>query len=94
MPTKLSWKGSCLSDFGKSIIITVNEKSIIVIIYLYTYKYIFAGNTERQILSDIENIVDNSLPSSKLEAHFQDTEAAKLCIFNKIALCEARQKVI
>jgi len=45
-------------------------------------------------LNDIEDIVDNSLPSSKLEAHFQDAEAAKLCILNKIACCEARQKVI
>lgn len=41
MPTKLSWKDSCLSDFGKSITITVNEKSIIVIfIYIYIYIYL------------------------------------------------------
>ena len=54
----------------------------------------FSGSTERQILNDIEDIVDKSLPCKKLEAHFNDVEAAKLCILNKITFCEARQKVI
>jgi len=43
-------------------------------------------------LSAIEDIVDKSLPSSKLAAHFKDKEAAKICILNKISFCEARQK--
>jgi len=55
---------------------------------------LFLGSTEREILGAIEDIVEKSLPSSKLAAHFQDTEAAKLCILNKISFCEARQKVI
>ena len=54
----------------------------------------FAGSTERQILNAIEDIVDKSLPSTNLAAHFQDTEAAKLCILNKISFYDARQKVI
>ena len=45
------------------------------------------------MLSSIEDIVDKSLPLSKLETHFQDPEAAKSCILNKISFCEARQKV-
>ena len=45
------------------------------------------------MLSSIEHIVEKSLPLSKLETHFQDPEAAKLCILNKISFCEARQKV-
>ena len=45
------------------------------------------------MLSSIEDIVEKSLPLSKLETHFQDPEAAKLCILNKISFCEARQKV-
>ena len=54
----------------------------------------FSGSTERQILNDSEDIVDKSLPCQKLEAHFKDVEAAKLCIGNKITFCEARQRVI
>ena len=60
---------------------------------MYYFPY-FPGSTERQILSAIEDIVDKSLPSSKLAAHFKDNEAAKICILNKISFCEARQKVI
>ena len=45
------------------------------------------------MLASLEDIVDKSLPLSKLETHFQDPEAAKLCILNKISFCEARQKV-
>ncbi|XP_020620202.1 uncharacterized protein LOC110057932 [Orbicella faveolata] len=50
------------------------------------------GNTERQLLASIEDIVEESLPNKKLADHFQDPEAAKLCILNKIAFCETRQK--
>ena len=53
----------------------------------------FSGNTERQLLASIEEIVEESLPNKKLADHFQDPEAAKLCILNKIAFCETRQKV-
>ena len=45
------------------------------------------------MLSSIADIVEKSLPLSKLETHFQDPEVAKLCILNKISFCEARQKV-
>ena len=45
------------------------------------------------MLSSIEDIDEKSLLLSKLETHFQDPEAAKLCILNKISFCEARQKV-
>ncbi|KAK2557528.1 hypothetical protein P5673_020279, partial [Acropora cervicornis] len=50
-------------------------------------------DTERQMLSSIEDIVEKSLPLFKLETHFQDPEAAKLCILKKISFCEVRQKV-
>ena len=53
----------------------------------------FSGNTERQLLASIEDIVKESLPNTKLADHFQDPEAAKLCILNKTAFCEKRQKV-
>ena len=53
-----------------------------------------SGSTERQILASIEDIVDVSLPLSKLTIHFQDPEAAKLCVLNKLTFCEARQKVL
>ena len=45
------------------------------------------------MLSSIEDIVEKSLPLFKLETHFQDPEAAKLCILKKISFCEVRQKV-
>lgn len=51
------------------------------------------GNTERQILSAIKEIVEESLPVSKMTAHYKDPETAKLCVLNKITFCEARQKV-
>ena len=51
------------------------------------------GNTERQILSAIEGIVEESLPFAKMTAHYKDPEAAKRCVLNKITFCEARQKV-
>ena len=54
----------------------------------------FAGCKECQILSNIEETVDDSLPDSKLRTHFEGHEAAKLYILNKIAFCEAWQKVI
>ena len=61
--------------------------------FLFVCLY-FSGSTECQILNDMEDIVDKSLPCKKLEAHFKDVEAAKLCILNKITFCEARQRVI
>jgi len=51
------------------------------------------GSTERKILSSLEEIVEKSLPTDKMIAHYDDPEAAKLCILNKITFCEARQKV-
>jgi len=51
-------------------------------------------NTERQILSAMEEIVEESLPDVKMTAHFKDPEALKLCVLNKITFREARQKVI
>ena len=45
------------------------------------------------MLASIEEIVEKSLPLTKLTIHFQDPQAAKLCILIKIAFCEARQKV-
>lgn len=37
--------------------------------------------------------MEKSLPADKMTAHFNDHEAAKLCVLNKITFCEARQKV-
>ena len=37
--------------------------------------------------------MDGSLPFTKLTAHFQDFEAAKLYILNKISSCEECQKI-
>ena len=54
----------------------------------------FSGNTEWQLLASIEEIVEESLPNKKLADHFQDPEAAKLCILNKIAFCETTQGAI
>ena len=45
------------------------------------------------MLASLEDIADKSLLLSKLDPHFQDPEAAKLCILNKISFCEAPQKV-
>jgi len=45
------------------------------------------------MLASLEDIADKSLLLSKLESHFQDAEAAQLCILNKISFCEPRQKV-
>ena len=42
----------------------------------------------------MEEIVEVSLPNEKLAVHYQDPEAAKMCILNKISFCEARQKVL
>ena len=42
----------------------------------------------------MEEIVEISLPDEKLAVHYQDPEAAKMCILNKISFCEARQKVL
>ena len=80
---------SLTSQHVLKVLIIVQQKSFIICLFFF-----FSGSTERQILSAIEDIVDKSLPSSKLTAHFQDTEAAKLCILNKISFCEVRQKVI
>ena len=49
---------------------------------MYYFFLFFPGSTECQILSAIEDIVDKSLPSSKLAAHFKDNEAFKICILN------------
>ena len=35
-----------------------------------------------------------SLPEEKLAGHFEDPEAAKRCVLNKITFCEARKKVL
>ena len=59
----------------------------------YCTLFILTGGTERQMLASLEDIVDKSLPLSKLQTHFQDPEAAKLCILNKMSFCEARQKL-
>ena len=42
----------------------------------------------------MEEIVEISLPDEKLAVHYQDPEAAKMCILNKISFCEARQKLL
>jgi len=42
----------------------------------------------------MEKIVEVSLPNEKLAVHYQDPEAAKMCILNKISFCEAREKVL
>ena len=42
----------------------------------------------------MEEIVEISLPDEKLAVHYQDPEAAKMCILNKISFCEALQKVL
>lgn len=55
--------------------------------------FIPLGSTERKILSSLKEIVEKSLPADKMTAHYDDPEAAKLCIMNKITFCEARQKV-
>ncbi|KAK3696833.1 hypothetical protein QZH41_011721 [Actinostola sp. cb2023] len=52
----------------------------------------FSGNTERQILNAVEEIIDVSLPADKMAAHFQDQEAAIRCVTNKIVFCEDRIK--
>ncbi|KAK3723108.1 hypothetical protein QZH41_018347, partial [Actinostola sp. cb2023] len=52
----------------------------------------FSGNTERKILDDLRDIIEESLPQEKLTAHFQDQESAIACITNKISFCEARVK--
>ena len=59
---------------------------------IYFFPFV-VGHTERQILSAIEEVVDDSLPEPKLTEHFQDPEGAKLYVVNKISFCEARQKV-
>lgn len=55
--------------------------------------FILSGSTERKILSSLEEIVEKSLPTDKMIAYYDDPEAAKLCVLNKITFCEARQKV-
>ena len=42
----------------------------------------------------MEEIVEISLPDEMLAVHYQDPEAAKMCILNKISFFEARQKVL
>lgn len=37
------------------------------------------------MLASLEDIADKSLLLSKLDPHFQDPEAAKLCILNKVS---------
>ena len=51
------------------------------------------GNTERQFLSNIESIVRNSLPHEKLRTYFQDPEAAKQALLNKVTFCSEQVKV-
>ena len=55
--------------------------------------YALEGNTERQFLSNIETIVRNSLPHEKLKTYYQDPEAAKLALLNKVTFCSEQIKV-
>ena len=41
--------------------------------------------SEWQLLTSIEDIVEESLPNKKLADHFQEPDGAKLCILNKKA---------
>ena len=43
------------------------------------------GDTERQILSAIEEIVEESLPVSKMTAHYKDPEKQN-CVFSTRSL--------
>jgi len=54
--------------------------------------FILLGSTERKILSSLEEIVEKSLASDKMIAHYDDPEAAKLCVLKKITFCEAREQ--
>ena len=57
------------------------------------FELLHVGNTERQILSAIEEIVEESLPVPKMTANYKDPEAVTHCVLNKITFCETRQKV-
>ena len=71
----------------------INGEEILTFKNNYCTFFILTGGTEWQMVASLEDIADRSLLLSKNEPHFQDPEAAKLCILNKISFCEARQKV-
>ena len=65
-----------------------------IFVYTFLYSSIPLWNTERQILSAMEEITEESFPDKKMTAHFKDPEAAKRCALNKITFWVVRQTVI
>lgn len=65
-----------------------------IFVYALRYGSILLWNTERQILSAMEEITEESFPDKKMTAQFKDPEAAKPCVLNKITFWEVRQTVI
>lgn len=51
----------------------------------YYLVFMFPGNSEWQLLTSIEDIVEESLPNKKLADHFQEPDGATLCILKKKA---------
>ena len=52
------------------------------------------GGTEKQILSNITDIIEEFLPHERMKDHFKDPEAAKQCIPKTVTFCEERKNIL
>lgn len=52
--------------------------------------FIFIGPMEREILHNIEDIVDHALPLEKLKKGYTDLNTAKNLILNRVTFCQRR----
>lgn len=50
--------------------------------------FIFVGPTEREILHNIEDIVEHALPLEKLKKAYTDLNTAKNLILNRVTFCQ------
>ena len=54
----------------------------------------FSGPTERNILANLDDVVEHSLPIEKTKKTYSDLNTAKNMILNRITFCHSRVGVM
>ena len=62
--------------------------------YLKLSLITFSGPTERNILANLDDVVEHSLPIEKMKKTYSDLNTAKNMILNRITFCHSRVDVM
>ena len=62
--------------------------------YLKLTAIAFLGPTERDILANLDEIVDHALPILKMKKAYSDLNTAKNMILNRFTFCHSRVDVM